>query len=380
MPSRSTKCTSSRPRSWRWPAAPASSVGTGGMRTKLEAAEKAAAAGIETILFNGRDSEVVNLLSRDLLHGTLLRTKATRLQARKYWLRHVPAVPGLHPWSMPARPRRSATRAHRCCPRASSMPTASSSAATWWRSSATSTDGELHVCRARHHASTAPPRSTSIARSHTREIKSRLGYSYGENVVHRDDLVTVHEPDMTRVTCHERIRARIRAGLPRGRRPRSPAWPPTARRALLLDMADGARGARRRPSSRPMRRHEARRARRASAKPCSIACAWTTSRVERHRRCRARGGRAARSGRPGDPPRDAPDKGFGIERVRVPLGVIAMIYEARPNVTADAAALCMKAGNGVILRGGSEAIHSNLAIAACLQRRAGRSRRARAMR
>lgn len=61
------------------------------------------------------------------------------------------------------------------------------------------------------------------------------------------------------------------------------------------------------------------------------------------------------------------DKGFSIERVRVPLGVIAMIYEARPNVTADAAALCLKAGNGVILRGGSEALRSNQAIAACLR-------------
>ena len=60
--------------------------------------------------------------------------------------------------------------------------------------------------------------------------------------------------------------------------------------------------------------------------------------------------------------------GIRIERVRVPLGVIAMIYEARPNVTADAAALCNKAGNGVILRGGSEAIHSNTAIAASLKR------------
>lgn len=61
------------------------------------------------------------------------------------------------------------------------------------------------------------------------------------------------------------------------------------------------------------------------------------------------------------------DKGFTIERVRVPLGVVAMIYEARPNVTADAAALCLKAGNGVILRGGSEAVRSNRAIAACLR-------------
>lgn len=66
--------------------------------------------------------------------------------------------------------------------------------------------------------------------------------------------------------------------------------------------------------------------------------------------------------------RDTRPNGIAIERVRVPLGVIAMIYEARPNVTADAAALCIKAGNGVILRGGSEAIHSNTAIAASLKR------------
>ena len=66
--------------------------------------------------------------------------------------------------------------------------------------------------------------------------------------------------------------------------------------------------------------------------------------------------------------RDTRPNGITVERVRVPLGVIAMIYEARPNVTADAAALCLKAGNGVILRGGSEAIHSNTAIAASLKR------------
>ena len=63
--------------------------------------------------------------------------------------------------------------------------------------------------------------------------------------------------------------------------------------------------------------------------------------------------------------------GIQVQRVRVPLGVIAMIYEARPNVTADAAALCLKAGNAVILRGGSEAIHSNTAIAASLKRALG---------
>ena len=58
--------------------------------------------------------------------------------------------------------------------------------------------------------------------------------------------------------------------------------------------------------------------------------------------------------------------GIEVAKMRIPLGVIAMIYEARPNVTAEAAALCLKAGNGVILRGGKEAIHSNIAIAKVL--------------
>ena len=58
--------------------------------------------------------------------------------------------------------------------------------------------------------------------------------------------------------------------------------------------------------------------------------------------------------------------GIQVGRMRVPLGVIGIIYESRPNVTADAAALCLKSGNATILRGGSEAIHSNLAIANCM--------------
>jgi glutamate-5-semialdehyde dehydrogenase len=64
--------------------------------------------------------------------------------------------------------------------------------------------------------------------------------------------------------------------------------------------------------------------------------------------------------------RETRPNGLLIERVRVPLGVVAMIYEARPNVTADAAALCLMAGNAVILRGGSEALRSNIAIATAL--------------
>ncbi len=64
--------------------------------------------------------------------------------------------------------------------------------------------------------------------------------------------------------------------------------------------------------------------------------------------------------------------GLEIERVRVPLGVIGIIYESRPNVTADAGALCLKAGNAAILRGGSDSHHSSRAI----QRLPGRGLRA----
>jgi len=64
----------------------------------------------------------------------------------------------------------------------------------------------------------------------------------------------------------------------------------------------------------------------------------------------------------------SPVNGLQISKVRVPIGVIGIIYESRPNVTSDAASLCLKAGNAVILRGGSESIHSNIAIAEALGR------------
>jgi len=60
--------------------------------------------------------------------------------------------------------------------------------------------------------------------------------------------------------------------------------------------------------------------------------------------------------------------GIQVGRMRVPLGVVAIIYESRPNVTVDAASLCLKAGNAVVLRGGSEALRSNRAVAACVRR------------
>ena len=61
------------------------------------------------------------------------------------------------------------------------------------------------------------------------------------------------------------------------------------------------------------------------------------------------------------------EDGIELTRVSVPLGVVAMVYEARPNVTADAAGICLKSGNACVLRGGSQALHSNAAIVSALR-------------
>ena len=68
--------------------------------------------------------------------------------------------------------------------------------------------------------------------------------------------------------------------------------------------------------------------------------------------------------------------GLDVRKVRVPLGVVAVVYEARPNVTIDAAALCLKSGNAIVLRGSSSALHSNAALARIAARGRGRGRTA----
>jgi glutamate-5-semialdehyde dehydrogenase len=81
--------------------------------------------------------------------------------------------------------------------------------------------------------------------------------------------------------------------------------------------------------------------------------------VEQVARCRIRSARS--------PSACSGPTGIEVARMRVPLGVVGIIYESRPNVTADAAALCIKSGNASILRGGSESLASNRAIAACVR-------------
>jgi glutamate 5-kinase len=162
-----------------------SGVGTGGMRTKLQAAEKAAAAGIPTALFSGREADTLLALQAGRLRGTLIDAAGSRLQARKYWLRHAPAGNG--------RIRVDAGAARALAGgRASLLPGGILAVA-----------GEFHrgdlvdivdadnrpVARGLCQYDAAQVRR--LAGRHSREIAAVLGYSHGEEIVHRDDLATI---------------------------------------------------------------------------------------------------------------------------------------------------------------------------------------------
>ena len=171
-----------------------SSVGTGGMRTKLEAAGKAAAAGIATALFCGSDAATVQWLSEGRLQGTLVHAPGSRMQARKYWLRHAPAAPGRIVVD------NGAARAL-AGGRASLLP-----------GGIVSIEGEFHrgdmveimTIKIGDAAQRAVARGLSqygaaevrrLAGHHSREIPALLGYSYGGEVVHRDDMATLVSSD-----------------------------------------------------------------------------------------------------------------------------------------------------------------------------------------
>ncbi len=162
-----------------------SDAGTGGMRTKLEAAGKAAVAGIPTALFGGRDGETVRALLGDRLHGTLIAASGSRMQARKYWLRHAPAN------SSRVRVDDGAAKALRGG-HVSLLP-----------GGVIGIEGEFHRGDlveivdaaqrgiARGLAQYGSSEMRRLAGRHSREIESVLGYSYGAEMVHRDDLATL---------------------------------------------------------------------------------------------------------------------------------------------------------------------------------------------
>lgn len=161
----------------------AGQLGTGGMRTKLEAAAKAGAAGIPTVLFCGRDDDVVRELGEDLLRGTLVLAQGDRLRARKQWLRHAPSSGRLQV------DEGAAQALHR--QGASLLP-----------GGVIAVDGEFRrgdVVEVATGATAAPfarglaqysaDEIRRIARRHSQDIEGVLGFRYGESVIHRDDLV-----------------------------------------------------------------------------------------------------------------------------------------------------------------------------------------------
>lgn len=161
----------------------AGALGTGGMRTKLEAAQKAASAGIATVLFNGSDAEAIALLARGRFRGTHFAAPQTRLAARKYWLRHAPGS------GATIRIDDGAAAALR-------------GGKSLLPGGIVGVDGEFargdivdigagSAAVARGLAQYNAGEVRRLAGRHTREIEAILGFSYGDTVVHRDDLVPV---------------------------------------------------------------------------------------------------------------------------------------------------------------------------------------------
>jgi len=163
-----------------------SAVGTGGMHTKLQAAAKAGAAGIDTYLFNGRSGDVVRGLAQGRLHGTRLHAGQSRTAARKYWLKHAPLEPGAILVDA------GAARALRD-KGASLLPGGVVGAEGEFRRGDMvevrlfDPQGQQRVARGVSQYSAVDIRR--ISQHHSSEIESILGYNYGDNVVHRDDLV-----------------------------------------------------------------------------------------------------------------------------------------------------------------------------------------------
>jgi len=147
-----------------------SSAGTGGMRTKLEAASKAAAAGIATALFCGSDVATVQALGEGQLHGTLFHAAGSRMQARKYWLRHSPA--------------------------ASLLPGGIASVeGEFHRGDMVEILDASHRTIARGLSQYGAAEVRRLAGHHSREIPELLGYSYGGEVVHRDDMASLDKTE-----------------------------------------------------------------------------------------------------------------------------------------------------------------------------------------
>lgn len=162
-------------------------LGTGGMLTKLEAASKASRAGIPTVLFCGRDADVIRALTDGRLHGTLVTPESDPLTARKQWLRHAPSCGSLvvDSGASNAVQRRGASLLPGGVVRVDGE---------FRRGDVVEVVGESRhgPALARGLAQYGSADMRRIVRRHSNEIESVLGFSFGESVIHRDDLVLLN--------------------------------------------------------------------------------------------------------------------------------------------------------------------------------------------
>lgn len=163
-----------------------SSAGTGGMRTKLEAASKAARMGIETVLFNGRNGDVVRALAQGRLHGTRLHAAQSREAARKYWLRHAPVEPGVI-WIDTGAAQALRDKGASLLPGGVVESEGDFRRGDMVEIRCRAGDADSAIARGVTQYAASDVRR--IAGRHSRDIENALGYNYGGNVVHRDDLV-----------------------------------------------------------------------------------------------------------------------------------------------------------------------------------------------
>lgn len=166
----------------------AGALGTGGMRTKLEAASKAAAAGVPTALFCGRDAATVAALGDGVLRGTLVAAQGSRRSARKQWLGHAPASGVL----------RIDTGAQAALLRGASLLPGGVLAVQgdFRRGDVVEVQSVDGVSLARGQAQYNAAESTRIVGRHSREIEAILGFRYGEAMIHRDDLILLDGVDI----------------------------------------------------------------------------------------------------------------------------------------------------------------------------------------
>ena len=343
-----------------------SPLGSGGMRSKVVAADMATAAGIATVICNGLRAEALAAVLAGEREGTRFAAREARYSSFKLWLKYAKPsrgtlrdrrgrrARGARGQREPAagRRRRGARRVRRGR-RGRDRPARAATATLRTRSargSATTRREELRQvlgmksarrargAAARHRGGRAPrlPRGrlTTAARPYP------LGPWPPSSSSVADDL-----PRGQARVAHARARSTAPSRTPRSRRSR-PRCESAARRSSQANERDMQAG-----------------------REAEIGDALLDRlRLDEPRDRRDRRARCGRSPRCADPVGEVIDgrrlpNGLDVRKVRVPLGVVAVVYEARPNVTIDAAALCLKSGNAIVLRGSSSAAHSNAALA-----------------